>query len=202
MLNHIDHTLFLFLNGRHNAFFDSIIFQATKSMLWIPLYLIFLYLVFRQYTWKTLLILVIAAIMILVSDQLANLFKDTVQRLRPSQEPGLAVHLVNAYKGGQYGFYSSHATNTFSIAVFLIVLIGKKFKWFFILALLWSSFMSYTRIYLGLHFPGDIMAGIVMGSLIGYLFGRIADYFISPTSSSDNSPASAQGLSDQYLQPS
>ena len=148
-------------------------FRATQSLLWIPLYLLFLFLIFRQYKWKIVLIIVIAAIMIFVSDQLANLFKDLFHRLRPSQEPGLAVHLVNAYKGGQYGFYSSHATNTFSIAVFLIVLIGKKYKWFFIPALLWSSFMSYTRIYLGVHFPGDIVAGIIMGIFIGYLFSRI-----------------------------
>ena len=141
-------------------------------MVWIPLYLVFLYLIIRQYKWKTLMVLVLAAVMILVSDQLANLFKDTFQRLRPSHEPGLMVHLVNAYKGGEYGFYSSHASNAFSIAVFLIVLAGKRYKWVWIIALPWAMLMSYTRIYLGVHFPGDILAGIMMGSLIGYSFGR------------------------------
>jgi len=154
-------------------------FQATKSITWIPLYLVFLNLIIRQYKWNGLIILVLAALMILVSDQLSNLAKDTFQRLRPSHEPGLMVHLVNAYKGGEYGFYSSHATNNFSIAVFLIVLTGKRFKWLWIVALTWAFLMSYTRIYLGVHFPGDILAGMMMGSLIGYFSGRIVLYCLS-----------------------
>jgi undecaprenyl-diphosphatase len=148
-------------------------------MVWIPLYLVFLYMVIRQYRWKTILVLVVAAIMILVSDQLANLSKDTFQRLRPSHEPGLMVHLVNAYKGGEYGFYSSHASNTFSIAVFLIVTTYRRFKWIWLIAIPWALLMSYTRIYLGVHFPGDILAGALIGSLIGYFFGRLAVYFLS-----------------------
>jgi undecaprenyl-diphosphatase len=177
-LNYIDHTLFLFLNGINNAFFDSVMYQLTKALVWIPLYLFFLYLIIRQYKWKTVIILVLAAVMILVSDQLSILVKDTFQRLRPSHEPGLMVHLVNAYKGGEFGFYSGHATNNFSIAVFLIVLTGKRFKWIWIIALLYALIISYTRIYLGVHFPGDIIAGAIMGSLIGYFFGRIAVYLL------------------------
>ena len=178
-LNHIDHSLFLFLNGKHNAFFDAFMAQTTKSMLWMPLYLIFLYLVIRQYKWKTMLVVVMAALMLLVSDQLANLAKVTFERLRPSNEPGLPVHIVNAYKGGLYGFYSSHASNTFSIAVFLVVLLIKRFKWIGWITLPWALLMSYTRIYLGVHFPGDILSGILMGCLIGYFFGRSALYLNS-----------------------
>jgi undecaprenyl-diphosphatase len=177
-LNHIDHSVFLFLNGIHSPFFDFVMFQATKSMVWIPLYLVFLYMVIRQYRWKTLLVLVIAAIMILVSDQLANFSKDAFQRLRPSHEPGLMVHLVNAYKGGEYGFYSSHATNTCSIAVFLVIILRKRFRWIWLIAMPWTLLMSYTRIYLGVHFPGDILAGILMGSLFGFSFGRLTVFFV------------------------
>jgi len=148
-------------------------------MVWIPLYLVFLYLIIRQYKWKGIMVIVLAALMILVSDQLANLIKDIFQRLRPSNEPGLMVHLVNAYKGGEYGFYSSHATNTASIAVFMIVLVRKRFRWIWIIAIPWALLMSYTRIYLGVHFPGDTLAGIVMGSLIGLFFGRMVIYFLS-----------------------
>ena len=125
------------------------------------------------------MIVVLAALMILVSDQLSNLAKDTFQRLRPSNEPGLMVHLVNAYKGGDYGFYSGHATNNFSIAVFLIVLAGKRFKWIWMIALSYALIISYTRIYLGVHFPGDIIGGAIMGSLIGYLSGRLGVYLLS-----------------------
>jgi len=125
------------------------------------------------------MIVVLAVVMILVSDQLSNLAKDTFQRLRPSHEPGLMVHLVNAYKGGDYGFYSAHATNNFSIAVLLIVLAGKRFKWIWMIALSYALIISYTRIYLGVHFPGDIIGGAIMGSLIGYFFGRMGVYLLS-----------------------
>jgi undecaprenyl-diphosphatase len=146
-------------------------YDGTKALIWLPLYLYFLFLVIRKYKWNTLLIIVLTALMILVSDQLSNLVKDSVQRLRPSHQPGLVVHIVEAYKGGTYGFYSAHASNTFSVAVFLILLLGRK--WYVVLpALLWSMFMSYTRIYLGVHYPGDIFAGWIAGGIIGLFFWK------------------------------
>jgi undecaprenyl-diphosphatase len=172
-LNHIDHSLFLFLNGFHNPFFDRMMFRFTNPLIWLPLFLFFLFLVIRQYRWQTIIILVITALMILVSDQMANLVKAATQRLRPSNEPGLMVHIVNAYKGGVYGFYSSHASNTFSVALFLIMILGKRYKWIWMVTLPWALLMSYTRIYLGVHFPGDILVGIVAGCLVGVLFGKL-----------------------------
>lgn len=173
-LNHIDYSLFLFLNRLHNPFFDQVMFRATKSLVWLPLYLFFLFFVIRKYKWNTLVILVFAALMILVSDQLSELVKNTVQRLRPSNQPGLMVHIVEAYKGGAYGFYSAHATNTCSVVILIILLLGRKYPYVYIPAILWSLFISYTRIYLGVHYPGDILAGWIAGSLIGYLFAKAA----------------------------
>jgi undecaprenyl-diphosphatase len=147
-------------------------FGATKSLIWFPLYLFFLLFVIRKYKWNTLVILVFAALMILASDQLSNLVKDTVHRLRPSNQPGLMVHIVEAYKGGTYGFYSAHATNTCSVVIFMIILLGRKYAYVYIPAIIWSVFTSYTRIYLGVHYPGDIFAGWIAGSLIGYLFAK------------------------------
>jgi len=172
-LHDIDRSVFLFLNGLNAPWLDPVIFYASKSMLWLPVYLFFLFLVIRKYKWQTILVLVFATVMILVSDQLCNLSKELFQRLRPSNEPGLTVHLVNAYKGGMYGFYSAHASNSFAIAVFMIMLVGKQYKYFFLPVLLWALFMAYTRIYLGVHYPGDTLAGILIGSLIGYLCGKI-----------------------------
>ncbi|MCX6245170.1 MAG: phosphatase PAP2 family protein [Bacteroidetes bacterium] len=170
-LDHIDRTFFLFLNGFHNPFFDRIMYDGTKSLIWLPLYLFFLFLVIRKYKWNTFLIIVLTALMILVSDQLSNVVKDSVQRLRPSHQPGMLIHIVDAYKGGMFGFYSAHASNTFSVAIFVILLLGRK--WYVILpVLLWSVFMSYTRIYLGVHYPGDILCGWIAGGIIGFLFWK------------------------------
>ncbi len=172
-LDHIDRAFFLFLNGFHNLFFDRLMFEATKSLFWIPLYLFFLFFVIRKYKWKSLVILLITALMILCSDQLSDLVKETVHRLRPSQQPGLIVHIVEAYKGGNYGFYSAHASNTFSVVVFLIILLERKYPYVYIPAILWSLIMSYTRVYLGVHYPGDIIAGWVAGGLLGLFFGKV-----------------------------
>ena len=171
-LDHIDRVFFLFLNGFHNLFFDRLMFEATKSLLWIPLYLFFLFFVIRKYKWNTLVILMLTAMMILCSDQLSDLVKETVHRLRPSHQPGLIVHIVEAYKGGNYGFYSAHASNTFSIVVLLIILLEWKYPYVYVPAILWSLIMSYTRVYLGVHYPGDIIAGWVAGGLLGLFFGK------------------------------
>lgn len=172
-LDHIDRSFFLFLNGFHNHFFDNLMFGATKGLLWIPLYLYFLFFVIRRYKWHTLMILAFAAIMILVSDQLSDFVKESVHRLRPSQQPGLMVHMVEAYKGGVYGFYSAHASNTSSVVIFLCILLGIKYPHVYIPAILWALIMSYSRIYLGVHYPGDIFVGWIAGSLLGFVFGKV-----------------------------
>jgi len=170
----IDRQLFFFLNGMHNPFFDTVMYQVTGSLLWLPLYLFFLYLVIREFKWQTLIVIAFAAGLILVSDQLCNVVKETVHRFRPSNDPELmAVHIVNGYRGGAYGFYSAHASNTFAIAIFLIVLIGKRFRYMIIPLLVWACIMSYTRIYLGVHYPGDTLCGAIAGGIIGFGLGKL-----------------------------
>jgi undecaprenyl-diphosphatase len=177
-LDHIDRASFLFLNGFHNLFFDGLMFWITKGLLWIPLSLFFIFFLIRKYKWNALVILLFAGLMVLASDQMSWLVKETVQRLRPSQQPGLMVHMVEAYKGGTYGFYSAHASNTICVAVFLIVLLGRNGWYVYIPAILFSLVMSYTRIYLGVHYPGDILAGWIAGGILGYLFGIVTQKII------------------------
>ena len=181
-LKFLDQTVFLFLNGLHCSFFDPLMFWGTKSVVWMPLYLGLLYLAIRQYKWDALVILLFVALMVLLSDQLSNVFKDWIARPRPSHEPGLSgIHTVNGYLGGHYGFYSAHGSTNLALAIFLILIFRGKFKYFPPLIILWAFFMAYTRIYLGVHYPGDIMAGWIAGSFIGFCTGLLCLRFVHQT---------------------
>ena len=171
-LKQLDTELFLALNGLHNSLFDFLMFWASNKLIWIPLYLFFLYLIIKKYQWKTVGIFVAILVLITLADQLSvHLFKNVFQRFRPCHEPQLEglVHLVNGKCGGRFGFISSHASNTFALVVFLIQLLGKKYKYFTISILIWASLVSYSRIYLGVHYPGDVFVGAVFGSLLGFI---------------------------------
>ncbi len=150
-------------------------FWASKVLIWIPLFAFLFFLVIRTFHWKTIVIVLSAAILILISDQLSNLSKSSFERLRPSHDSSLVseIHTVNDYKGGEFGFYSAHASNNFAIAVFLVLLFRKKYRFLPVLLFSWALLMSYTRIYLGVHYPGDILAGMLIGSCLGYVFGKI-----------------------------
>jgi undecaprenyl-diphosphatase len=188
MLNHlqdIDTNLFLFFNSLHNSTFDFLMYWISVKWIWIPLYALLLYLIIREYKWKSLLILLFVAIMITLSDQLSvHLFKNTLERLRPCHNPEImeSVHLVKDHCGGLYGFISSHAANSFALAAFLIGFLGKKYKYFTLLIILWAAIVSYSRVYLGVHYPGDIIAGGIFGALLGYTLRFIYRLFFGSTS--------------------
>jgi undecaprenyl-diphosphatase len=182
-LVNIDKSLFLFLNGLHTPWLDPAMYWISQALVWIPFYIFLLWLVIRKFGTRTLWILLFVALMITAGDQLAGLFKEGVQRLRPSQDATLTgVHLVNGYRGGVYGFYSSHASNTFSLAVFLVIVLGQHYRWIAAVMIPWAFVLSYSRIYLGVHYPGDMLAGMIAGILFGLLFGfgflRLNRYFV------------------------
>lgn len=178
-LKYFDQTLFLFLNGLHCSVFDQLMYWGTKTSAWLPLYGLLLYLVIRRYRWQTLWILLFAVCMIVFSDQLSNIFKAWVVRPRPTHETGLTgVHTVNGYLGGQFGFYSAHASTNLAIAVYTIILLGSPFRYFPSLILAWAFFMAYTRIYLGVHYPFDILAGWIAGAFIGWGFGQLCGWVV------------------------
>jgi undecaprenyl-diphosphatase len=174
-LNHIDTSLFLFLNGQHSPFWDVVMWWASDKFIWIPLYILVLWFLIKQNTGKVSLLLLTIVLLVLASDQCANLSKFIFARLRPSQEPSLEgmIHLLYNYKGGAFGFYSAHASSSFAVAVFVIKLIGKKTKWLIPVLLAYAVLVSYSRIYLGVHYPGDVLAGVLMGLFIGYAMSRI-----------------------------
>jgi len=169
-LNSIDTDLFLALNGLHSPFFDFVMYWVSDRLIWIPLYLYFAWLIFKHYGRKAWILILMAGLAVVISDQTTvHLFKNVFLRLRPCHEPALAglVHLVNDRCGGNYGFISSHAANSFDLATSLSLLLGKRIKYFTWLVLLWAAMVSYSRIYLGVHYPGDVIVGAIWGSGVG-----------------------------------
>ncbi|MEK6616129.1 MAG: phosphatase PAP2 family protein [Bacteroidota bacterium] len=174
LLKNIDTRLFLFFNGNHTEFMDSVMMAVAYKFTWIPLYALLLFFVWRKTKSNMWLVVLSVAILITFSDQISvHLFKETFQRYRPCHNLLLKdkIHLLNGYCGGMYGFVSSHAANTFALATFLILFFRRKD--FALCMYLWAAFVSYSRVYAGVHYPFDIFGGMVLGiilGLIGYKF--------------------------------
>lgn len=169
----LDKELFLFLNTMGTESWDG--FWMFMSNKWgaIPLYVILLLLVLNKLKWKkTLLVLLFVALMITATDQLANFFKYGVARLRPCHDETLidTMRLVKSYCGGKYGYFSAHAANSFAVATFFSLVLGAYFRFLPVVLILWALLVAYSRIYIGVHFPLDVVTGISIGMLSGWLF--------------------------------
>lgn len=130
------------------------------------------YLAYLKFKWKVFYVGAFLGLLLLVSDQTSvKLFKDVFERLRPCHNPQITdlVHTLHGKCGGQFGFVSSHATNSFALAIFYGFLLKSKYKYIMLLMLLWASLVSYSRIYVGVHYPGDILGGAILGSVVGVL---------------------------------
>ncbi|WP_312075889.1 phosphatase PAP2 family protein [Chryseobacterium sp.] len=175
-----DKEVFLYLNTLGSKPFDQFWMLISETFIWIPLYAIFCYLLFKNFKLKSFIfILIFVALGVTVSDQLANIFKHGFERLRPCHDPSLQGLMRVVKCGGQHGFYSGHASNTFFLATYLSVLFKNKIKWFPYFVFFWAATISYSRIYLGVHFPGDILVGAFAGSLIGFIFSLLAKKVIA-----------------------
>ncbi|MBR5631549.1 MAG: phosphatase PAP2 family protein [Bacteroidales bacterium] len=175
-LSTIDSDLFLFLNGLHADWMDGVMVLITQMWVWLPLYLLLIYWTVKQYGKRCWWIFLAVALVVLCSDQLsAHVCKPLFQRLRPCYNADLQglIHLPKGMAGGQYGFVSSHAANTFAIAAFLTAALRKNYKWMGIALYLWAFISSYSRIYIGYHYPGDILCGAVLGILVGLTLWKV-----------------------------
>ena len=175
-LSTIDSDLFLFLNGLHTGWLDKVMVLVTDMWVWLPLYLLLIYWAVKQYGKRWWWVFIAIGVVVLCSDQLsAHVCKPLFQRLRPCYNVDLQdiIYLPKGMAGGQYGFVSSHAANTFGIATFLIPMLRQYRPWPAILLLLWAFISSYSRIYIGYHYPGDIVCGAILGVLIGLIFWKV-----------------------------
>jgi undecaprenyl-diphosphatase len=196
-LNHLDISFFIYLNSLHNDFFDTVFLWVTEKYSWIFLYVIMLSLLTWRYMalrvqvfpnkgvsgirlhmnksyWPWLLLAVIFVLLVVaIGDQVSvHLFKNVFQRLRPSHEPDLAglIHLPRR-QGGLYGFVSGHATTSFALAYFSARIIG--LRWYTRVIFMWAVVFSYSRIYIGVHYPGDSLFGALLGIFTGWLLLRV-----------------------------
>lgn len=170
-LIHFDQQLLLMLNGSDSLFLDSLILTLTDAKTWIPLYLALFYIVVKSNDTvpRILMVLASAGLCVLFAGTVDDtIVKPLVARWRPANDPyiGLFVDTVDGYRGGKYGFFSAHAANTFSLAIFLSLLMRQRIL--VVALVLWSLTNCYTRLYLGVHYPGDITVGLIWGALVGW----------------------------------
>lgn len=182
-----DQQLFLWLNSFNAKALDGVMFLLTKGWFWTPVFALLLWKLWKQFPTAKQYVVIILSVGLTVTacDMISTrALKHQIKRYRPTHnlEIGPRVHTVNdfngnEYRGGKYGFVSSHAANFFGIATLCFVLLGKRkrYWWLFV----WAGLVSYTRIYLGVHYPGDILGGMLLGILSGALFATLALRMIS-----------------------
>lgn len=167
----IDRNILAFFNGSDSLFLDNLAVVLTSGLTWIPLYLSLLYVIIKNNDTMKQIMLVIGcvALCIVISDGVTDfIVKPLVARFRPSHDPLIkySVDIVNGLRDTKYGFFSAHAANTFCLAVFFSLLI--RDRTFITAMILWSLANCWTRMYLGLHYPGDILVGLVWGAVVGF----------------------------------
>lgn len=163
-----DRSVFLALNGLNNDFFDMFFSLFTSKEIWYPFYVILAILIVRKYKKSSFWIILLLALVIVASDQISGVIKHLVERPRPTHEPLLAglVHNTFVGPGGSYGFPSSHAANAFALFVFISFLFRERNVT--ISLFLWAILTAYSRIYVGVHYPLDILCGTILGCLLGW----------------------------------
>jgi len=175
-LQQLDRAVFIYLNGLGSETFDPLWELITKFTSWIPIFALILYLTFKRLGWRhALLVVGMVTVLLLLTDQTTNLIKNSVQRLRPGNNPELKGLIRAIKRRGSFSFISGHASNSMAVAFFLYKVLKPYLKYmgFFFL---WPLIFAYSRIYLGLHYPGDILMGYLYGIFTGWLVLKLYVY--------------------------
>lgn len=175
-----DSSILLVVNGMHSSYFDTFMWLCSRKFEWIPFYLSILYVLFRNFNWRVVLYSLVAmGVILLLTDAVSSHFiRPVVARLRPSnlENPiSEMIHIVDNHRGGRYGFPSSHASNSWGLVFFVGLLLRRRVLTTFLAC--WALLLCYSRLYLGVHYPGDLLAGMMLGavvaSLVYYVFWRM-----------------------------
>ena len=179
---HLDKELLVFLNGFGSPTFDGLWLVITNQLNWTPLFLLIFYLLQKKLGWKNFGVYILfTAALILLCDQMSNLFKEHFQRLRPCNDEEIKgiIRVVKTSK--TFSFFSGHAANSMATTVFVFMILKKYYKHTYLL-FLFPLIFAYSRIYLGLHFPGDILTGYTFGATFGFLCYKLYNKYILRTS--------------------
>lgn len=194
-MQEIDSNILLWINGHYSDWSDALLWTVSASRTWIPLYILLVVLLaWRFRNWRVVLMLLAAfGIAVGMSDFLCSgVLKPLVCRLRPTHEPALdPLHLVNGYIGGRYGFCSSHAANTMACALLFSLIYRTKTATACLMA--WVAVICYSRMYLGAHYPSDILAGLLIGAAAALLVYAAVRRWVPPRPRSSDDEAAPQG---------
>lgn len=170
----LDHDVFIFLNNLGSRPWDPFWNLVTNKFSSIPFYALLVFMMYKALGWKkTLMTLGLIALLITATDQLANLFKHGFDRPRPCRQSGIMEKTrFVAVRCGSFGFFSAHAASSGALAIFLGLILRRYWRGILFVLLGWSLLVSYSRIYVGVHYPGDVLVGLLIGGILGFLFYR------------------------------
>ena len=175
-----DRQAFLMLNGMGSPDFDGFWVGVTRLLTWSPLYLFFFILVFRAYPWKqAVAVLLTLLLLVLGITELTDLVKDLAARLRPNNEPelrGLARILIQP---ADFSFFSGHASFSFALTTAVVLFLKEQYKWIYVFYA-WALLIAFSRVYVGVHYPGDVVTGALAGTLLAFLFYQAFQYISKP----------------------
>lgn len=180
----IDKTILLAINSFHSSFLDVLMFYLSEIWIFTPFFIYLIYLIYKKIgIKKTSILIVFVAILITLCDQTATVTKKSVKRFRPTHNIEIKDNLliVKNYRGGTYGFFSGHAANTFGIAMFLFLLFSKQTKASRFVFFIWAGLVSYSRMYLGVHYPSDIFVGMLVGLFFGFVVYQLQKLYFLKT---------------------